>query len=205
MMTQSTHYLFCEAHVVKGTVMTALPSMLIGFLLPCCVMCSCVRCPGAGVWQLLCTSSRKQLPFTRHRVCRLEVQVSDLAATLLQAQLYLVCGIHAVYIDCWPALLGLLPRDLTASVCCCISACYGCGKPRHDVLVLLPSPDRYCCNMASWFCWGSTHMCSRCHDNPSQRHGHRCPGMGRCMLTVPHPPPGESICLGCEACRHRDG
>ncbi|WIA08484.1 hypothetical protein OEZ85_007920 [Tetradesmus obliquus] len=64
---------------------------------------------------------------------------------------------------------------------------------------------KYCCSVASWFCWGSTHMCSRCHDYPSQRHGNRCPGMGRCELTVPHPPPGESACLGCEACRHKDG
>jgi len=30
----------------------------------------------------------------------------------------------------------------------------------------------------------------------------KCPGLGKCGLTVPHPDNGEEFALGCGLCRH---
>ncbi|KAF6264521.1 hypothetical protein COO60DRAFT_1457625 [Scenedesmus sp. NREL 46B-D3] len=106
-----------------------------------------------------------------------------------------------------PAAAGNAPAayDATELVCGgCSAQAAGNNCPMHGT-EFVAWKCKYCCNVASWYCWGATHMCSRCHDNPSQRYGHRCPGPGRCLLAVPHPPPGKSACLGCEACRHQDG
>ena len=60
-------------------------------------------------------------------------------------------------------------------------------------------PCRYCCSLASWFCFGHTHMCNRCHREPGRRLQERCTP-ATCTLRVPHPQPGEEHCLGCGLC-----
>lgn len=75
-----------------------------------------------------------------------------------------------------------------------------------DLFALLPScvvhMYRYCCQVASWFCGGIMHMCDQCHRRPSSHY--QCPGPGRCVLRVPHPPPGIEFCLGCAVCRTKE-
>lgn len=89
------------------------------------------------MWQLLCTRSRQQLPFTRHRVCRLEVQVSVPAATLqlqehklissaAQLQLACVAGRLCLHFCCKLSLsctCVLLHATLLPTFAACVSCC----------------------------------------------------------------------------------
>jgi len=69
---------------------------------------------------------------------------------------------------------------------------------------------KFCCSVASWFCWGTTHFCNSCHDkqisgNHVTKKSYVCPaclGPGKCPLKVPHPPNGtKEFLLGCGMCR----
>ncbi|KAK3592706.1 hypothetical protein CHS0354_037840 [Potamilus streckersoni] len=73
---------------------------------------------------------------------------------------------------------------------------------------------RYCCSMARFHCFGTTHFCDACHTN----HTHltqlpkdklpRCPAgpVGKqlegsaCPLGISHPPTGDEFALGCGLC-----
>ena len=70
---------------------------------------------------------------------------------------------------------------------------------------------RFCCSVASFYCFGHTHFCATCHAKPwsivSQNNYQFivgqlpvCPGPHACPLGVPHPPNGEEYVLGCGAC-----
>jgi hypothetical protein len=75
---------------------------------------------------------------------------------------------------------------------------------------------RFCCSVAVWFCFGTTHFCDPCHNNHSHLTGlakedmPQCPvGPGPvrlagddCPLLVKHPPTGEEFALGCGICRN---
>ena len=73
---------------------------------------------------------------------------------------------------------------------------------------------RYCCSLAVFFCFGTTHFCNRCHDDAGRlRHTTRlakCPAgptsisldSGQCPLKMDHPPTGEEFVLGCAICRN---
>ncbi|KAL3155665.1 hypothetical protein ABBQ32_012694 [Trebouxia sp. C0010 RCD-2024] len=65
---------------------------------------------------------------------------------------------------------------------------------------------RYCCGIASFFCFGTTHMCTACHEewqlNPGCKKAsrHLCTPV-TCPLHVRHPDHGLEHCLGCAICR----
>ena len=66
---------------------------------------------------------------------------------------------------------------------------------------------RYCCSVASWFCWGTTHMCDSCHQATeagtlSWTAGSGC-SASSCPLRLSHGPHGQELCLGCGMCRSR--
>jgi len=70
---------------------------------------------------------------------------------------------------------------------------------------------QYCCSLASWFCWGTTHFCDSCHtkqvkgDYVSQYPKDKlpkCPGKDKCPLKIDHPPNGEAFILGCALCKN---
>jgi len=75
---------------------------------------------------------------------------------------------------------------------------------------------RFCCSVAVWFCFGTTHFCDACHNQPGvgprqEKAGElpACPAgplgkqlEGSCPLRVPHPPTGEEFPLGCGICRN---
>lgn len=69
---------------------------------------------------------------------------------------------------------------------------------------------RFCCSVAVWFCWGTTHFCDRCHvrqnagdymTNKPVDQLPRCSGAETCPLKVAHPPNGGEYALGCALCR----
>ena len=73
---------------------------------------------------------------------------------------------------------------------------------------------RYCCSLAVFFCFGTTHFCSRCHDDAGRLRNTtrlaKCPAgptsisldSGQCPLKIDHPPTGEEFVLGCAICRN---
>ena len=60
---------------------------------------------------------------------------------------------------------------------------------------------RYCCNLAVWYCWGTTHFCDQCHSPPRKTVREECPGEERCPLGGRHRPNGEEFAVGCAMCR----
>ena len=68
---------------------------------------------------------------------------------------------------------------------------------------------RYCCSIASFFCFGTTHMCRDCHDRWQQQPGvltasrRTCTAV-TCPLHTVHADHGCEHCLGCALCRHND-
>jgi len=83
---------------------------------------------------------------------------------------------------------------------------------------------RYCCTIAVWFCFGTTHFCEPCHNNISALNAIKkedrpqCPCKPKdrystpealkdvkgCPLGLKHPVSGEEFCLGCGLCRNKD-
>lgn len=59
---------------------------------------------------------------------------------------------------------------------------------------------RFCCNIALWFCGGTTHFCEPCHSNSKNRN-RKCPGPDKWELKMPHPDWGHEFALGCGLCR----
>ncbi|EDQ87112.1 uncharacterized protein MONBRDRAFT_33522 [Monosiga brevicollis MX1] len=88
-----------------------------------------------------------------------------------------------------------------------------CAKHGED---FLEYKCRYCCSVAVFFCFGTTHFCNTCHDDyrrctecPKEDLPH-CPcgpvltqlEGDECPLHVKHPPTGEEFALGCGVCRN---
>ena len=77
-------------------------------------------------------------------------------------------------------------------------------------------PSRYCCSVAVYFCFGSTHFCTPCHDDfvrlrALKREALPCCPVGPkavqlegpCPLgLLEHPPTGDEFALGCGVCRN---
>lgn len=72
---------------------------------------------------------------------------------------------------------------------------------------------RYCCSVAVFFCFGTTHFCNACHNNWILLGGKRnlpgCPAgpcgkqlRGPCPLGIRHPPTGQEFCIGCGLCKN---
>eukprot|EP00455_Lapot_gusevi_P044756 TRINITY_DN5635_c0_g1_i6.p1 TRINITY_DN5635_c0_g1~~TRINITY_DN5635_c0_g1_i6.p1 ORF type:complete len:177 (-),score=28.94 TRINITY_DN5635_c0_g1_i6:137-667(-) len=105
--------------------------------------------------------------------------------------------------------------------------CAGCSPlltqecPKHGK-DYLEFKCRFCCSVAVWFCFGTTHFCEPCHQRHSpltrmNKHDHpQCPvgylpghnlpvhlpDRQDCPLGVKHPPTGEEFHLGCGLCRN---
>ena len=71
---------------------------------------------------------------------------------------------------------------------------------------------KFCCKIASWFCWGTTHFCEDCHrrqcnnDFVSKYPKEKLPKCNKdtCEVGGNHPPNGEEFALGCSICRNRE-
>ncbi|NWT45336.1 MYCB2 ligase, partial [Chroicocephalus maculipennis] len=106
------------------------------------------------------------------------------------------------------------PRELICGACSDVSRAQMCPKHGTD---FLEYKCRYCCSVAVFFCFGTTHFCNACHDDfqrmtsiPKEELPH-CPAGSpkgkqlegtECPLHVVHPPTGEEFALGCGVCRN---
>lgn len=105
------------------------------------------------------------------------------------------------------------PNELVCGGCSDVSRAQMCPKHGTD---FLEYKCRYCCSVAVYFCFGTTHFCNPCHDDfrrvtsIPKKDLPQCPAGPRarqldvsdCPLHVQHPPTGEEFALGCGVCRN---
>ncbi|XP_060843295.1 E3 ubiquitin-protein ligase MYCBP2 isoform X2 [Rhopalosiphum padi] len=105
------------------------------------------------------------------------------------------------------------PAELVCGGCSDVARAQMCPKHGTD---LLEYKCRYCCSVAVFFCFGTTHFCNACHDDfqrvtnlltdelPPCPAGPRATSLNvdECPLHVKHPPTGEEFALGCGVCRN---
>ncbi|MCQ2818859.1 MAG: hypothetical protein MJ252_16460 [archaeon] len=102
------------------------------------------------------------------------------------------------------------PKDCICGKCCDLSGIAGktnCEKHGKD---FIEYKCRFCCKIASWFCWGTTHFCEDCHqrqckgDYISKYSLDRLPkcNPATCEVGGKHPPNGNEYALGCSICRN---
>lgn len=110
------------------------------------------------------------------------------------------------------------PSELVCGACANPGMVTSCAKHGEDYFEY---KCQFCCSIAVWFCFGTTHFCDPCHNQPGfgpdqKREGklpicdgkHQYAGPlgkqleGPCPLRIPHPPTGEEFPLGCGICRN---
>lgn len=74
-----------------------------------------------------------------------------------------------------------------------------CPKHGRDYIAF---KCKFCCAVAQWFCFGTTHFCEPCHRNAFNCQPTECKGKLTCPLKIDHPPNGTEYCLGCTLCRN---
>ncbi|XP_076287336.1 MYC binding protein highwire isoform X6 [Lasioglossum baleicum] len=105
------------------------------------------------------------------------------------------------------------PTELVCGGCSDVARAQMCPKHAAD---FLEYKCRYCCSVAVFFCFGTTHFCNSCHEDfqrviiipksklpscPAGPQGKQLEG-DECPLHVKHPPTGEEFALGCGICRN---
>ncbi|KAI5734120.1 hypothetical protein M8J77_002638 [Diaphorina citri] len=105
------------------------------------------------------------------------------------------------------------PAELVCGACSDVSRAQMCPKHGQD---FLEYKCRYCCSVAVFFCFGTTHFCNACHEdfqrvtNIVTTQLPYCPAGPKavqlegdeCPLHVEHPATGEEFALGCGICRN---
>lgn len=105
------------------------------------------------------------------------------------------------------------PNELVCGGCSDVSRAQMCPKHGTD---FLEYKCRYCCSVAVYFCFGTTHFCNPCHDDfrritaIAKKDLPQCPAGPRarqlegseCPLHVQHPQTGDEFALGCGVCRN---
>nr|XP_027195486.1 E3 ubiquitin-protein ligase MYCBP2-like [Dermatophagoides pteronyssinus] len=104
------------------------------------------------------------------------------------------------------------PQELICGSCSDVTQAQICPKHGTD---FLEYKCRFCCSVAVYFCFGSTHFCAACHDDfqrlISLKEYPQCPvgphsiprdDCDECPLHVKHPPTGQEFALGCGICRN---
>eukprot|EP00736_Rhodelphis_marinus_P005124 Rmarinus@m.29836 len=59
---------------------------------------------------------------------------------------------------------------------------------------------RFCCEIATWYCWGTTHFCNECHKKASVIARKDPSLLPSCTCGLSHPPNGTEHCMGCYMC-----
>jgi len=105
---------------------------------------------------------------------------------------------------------GFRPEDLICSKCRNLKDAkdlVSCPKHGREYIEY---KCKFCCKVASWFCWGTTHFCDDCHkrqcngDYVSKYPKSELPlcNKDKCEVGGNHPPNGEEYALGCSLCKN---
>ncbi|KAF0977518.1 hypothetical protein FDP41_003510 [Naegleria fowleri] len=100
-------------------------------------------------------------------------------------------------------------QDLKCGSCCMKSVRSNLVCDLHGT-EFIEYKCKFCCNIATWFCWGTTHFCDKCHrkqvevqqltKTPKSQLA-KCLGPQKCPSGGNHPENGEEHVLGCSICR----
>jgi len=97
-------------------------------------------------------------------------------------------------------------KDLICNKCVNFNGCPGVTKCQKHGTEYIDYKCRYCCDIACWFCFGTTHFCDKCHqramDIPNNKSLWKMCNPGVCQWKIKHPQPGEEYALGCSLCRY---
>ncbi|XP_065222944.1 E3 ubiquitin-protein ligase MYCBP2 isoform X3 [Planococcus citri] len=212
------HYHCCENALLKRW-----PGPRITFNFQQCPICKrsifhdSVKTLLSPIWDLMKDVRKKALMRLEYEGCPSNYE--DPAAYAMEKYAYYVC------FKCKKAYYGgearceaevdnsdFNPEELICGGCSDISGARVCPKHGTD---FLEYKCRYCCSVAVYFCFGTTHFCNACHEDfqnvitllPSQLPS--CPAGPKgtslnvedCPLHIEHPPTGEEFALGCGVCR----
>lgn len=107
--------------------------------------------------------------------------------------------------NCEQEIMNYNPEELICGGCSGATKCEKHGKG------YMHFKCRFCCSLASWFCFGLVHYCEQCHSEPYLYWSPsnclsslppQCPGKDKCPLGIDHPPNGfEEFLLGCSMCK----
>ncbi|CDW76424.1 e3 ubiquitin-protein ligase [Stylonychia lemnae] len=93
------------------------------------------------------------------------------------------------------------PEDIMCNFCTAMK--FGFGKNICDThgVEFIEFKCKYCCDLSSWFCFGTTHFCNQCHERAGNNVVKDCIGDQKCPLKGKHPANGQEYALGCAICR----
>ena len=101
------------------------------------------------------------------------------------------------------------PTQLICGGCGALDGVSGISDCKKHGKEFITYKCRFCCEISSWFCWGTTHFCEPCHSRQCKgdyltKYGKdklpKCPGKNDCKLKIDHPQNGEEFALGCTLC-----
>lgn len=104
------------------------------------------------------------------------------------------------------------PEELVCGSCSAVGVEGGLKVCKTHGADFIDFKCRFCCSIAQWFCWGTTHFCESCHKRqckgdyvskkkPSELP--QCTGGPKCPLMLSkHPPNGDEFSMGCSVCRN---
>lgn len=85
---------------------------------------------------------------------------------------------------------GFKKEDLVCGSCVAKRAGVGVSECKTHGKDAIEFKCRYCCSVALWFCFGTTHFCEPCHQRAGSTVPLPCKGLGKCDLGIDHPPNG---------------
>ena len=103
------------------------------------------------------------------------------------------------------------PEELVCGKCAIPAVSLGKTKCEKHGTDYIEFKCRFCCSIAQWYCWGSTHFCEPCHkkqvngdyvSKKAKKDLPQCSEAAKCPLKVQHPPNGDEYSLGCAVCRN---
>ena len=135
------------------------------------------------------------------------VSSADVEAFAASQTFYLCSTCHHPYhggaVACGPAAdagEGANPEDHVCPPCKNPQDTSGASRcPQHGTRYI-QHKCRFCCNLATYFCWGTTHFCESCHAIApviARKPFHELPS---CSCDRIHPPQGIPHSYGCSMC-----
>lgn len=233
---------FTHLHCVKGMLKARWAGWRITFRYACCTICSAplsVAKTNPELDASLFTEARELEEKVRAKAlmrCKYEGLDkdpeflndkegrfdNDLATYAMHRLAYYMChkcqspyfGVDAR--RCGAGNADFKPEELVCGGCVPLAG--GVSKCKKHGTDYLEWKCRFCCSVAVFFCFGTTHFCDTCHDNyskmqrlqreeklpcfPAAPNGVQLKAGTPCPLGILHPAPGEEFPLGCGLCRN---